>query len=111
MDTLEILETWNYEDLCRLVARLNRDGIVSDEDGLGLSSIMVEFWSEECEEYLRRSGYRGRRIQTCGRFLPAQGAVYALYDSGRRDYDQTFSYLLRVSKSVSGLQPLSDHSA
>lgn len=111
MDTLEILETWSEEDLCRLVARLNRDGIVCDEDGLGLSSLMVEFWSEECEEYLMRHGYRGQRIQTCGRFLPAHGAVYALYDSGRRDYEQTFSHLLRVSKGASGWQALPGYPA
>ena len=77
-----------------LVTRLNEDGMVSDEDNsVGISSTMLERWSEECTEGLRKNGYFGGDLLCIGRYFCGHGAVYVLYDTENISYEEAMAYL------------------
>jgi len=79
--TLNILKNWNQSVLNDLISLLNKQSIVSDEDGTGLSSTMVEGWNSDCCSFLKKNGYKGEDLSKHALFFEGHGAVYVLYDS------------------------------
>lgn len=98
VDPKDVLHRWNGPLLASLVNALNEAGIVSDEDGLGISSVMVKRWTSGCDEILREHGYKGGPVSTYGAFFPGHGAIYCLYDSVLMDHDVAARYLVSVSE-------------
>lgn len=79
---LEVLQMREPARVQALIDALHADGIVFDESGLGLSSLMIERWSDGCEEFLRRVGYAGGPLSTGGKYFDGYAAIYMLYDTG-----------------------------
>lgn len=100
MNTLELLESSDHERIQLLVNLLSRDGegIVSDEDDGGLTSTMIENWTDDCEKFLRTQGYTGGEIRTCGKFFSEHGAIYALYNTSLIEFEEAYKYLESVSQ-------------
>ena len=77
-----------------LVTKLNEDGMVSDEDNnVGISSTMLENWSEEYSERLRRDGYLGGELFCIGKYFCGHGAIYVLYDTENVSHEDATDYL------------------
>ncbi|MEE2604048.1 MAG: hypothetical protein VX595_13350 [Pseudomonadota bacterium] len=79
--TLDILRSWEAELKIKLASALNARSYASDEDDYGLSSIMINNWNLECDDYLREYGYTGGEINNFGKYYNTHGAVYAIYDT------------------------------
>ncbi len=103
--TIDTLKKWDQSSLNGLISSLNTDHIVSDEDGIGLSSIMVEDWSEECDDYLRSRGYVGGEIQTHGAYFSHHGAVYVIYDEDHVTYEEASEYIVNIGDKDSLQRP------
>lgn len=100
MDKFAAFSEWD-EDLKRAVAtQLNSDGIVSDEDGLGLSSTWIEAWRDEFTEHLKIFGYQGGEINKVGEYFPHYGAVYALYNGSCVSHSQAVAYIKKRANTV-----------
>jgi len=97
MKTIKILKDWNQIKLDELIGTLNINHLVSDEDSKGLSSTMIEGWSNECDSYLRSNGYTGGKLNTHSSFLPDHGAVYVVFDESQISYDDASKYLIDVA--------------
>lgn len=97
MNVLEVLENWDSQGVQSVISLLNSQGIVSDEDGTGLSSTIIESWSDECEQYLRGQGYVGGKIRICGKFFEQHGAIYALYNTSIVEFEDSYKYLESVN--------------
>ncbi|MEJ2610690.1 MAG: hypothetical protein P8179_11530 [Candidatus Thiodiazotropha sp.] len=91
--TIDVLRNWGQDNVGKLVSILNRNGIVSDEDGLGLSSTMIEAWDEDCDAYLAENGYQGGTLETAAEFISDHGAVYVIYDSESITYEKAKKYI------------------
>ncbi|MDP3269806.1 MAG: hypothetical protein Q8M40_12290 [Legionella sp.] len=97
MNILEVLKKWDSQAIQSVISLLNSQGIVSDEDDTGLSSTMMENWSDECEQYLRSHGYIGGEIRVCGKFSNDHGAIYALYNTLIVEFEDSYKYLASVN--------------
>lgn len=100
MDVLSTLQQWDTQETQKLVLALNSKSIVSDEDETGLSSTMVENWTDSCETFLRNNGYTGGEIKQCSKYFENHGAIYALYDSADLNYEKAVKYIVSVSARV-----------
>lgn len=96
--TTAILEAWPTESVATLVAELADRGLVTDEDGTGLSSVMIEGWNASCDTMLRLHGFAGGVLRKAGNFFPWVGAIYCLYDSERMTMTQALGHLDQASK-------------
>lgn len=90
---IDILRGADKECIGKLVAKLNLDGIVSDEDDCLISSHMVEHWTIESTEYLRENEYKGGKLISHAKFFSAHGAVYVLFDENENTYDSATTYM------------------
>lgn len=59
MNTFEYLTNWDIELVKKIVKHLNDFGVISDEDSYGISSTLIEKWSDSCTDYLIQHGYEG----------------------------------------------------
>lgn len=59
INALEVLKSFSKNEIKYLVDFLNRNHWVSDEDNVGLSSVMMEKWTKECDKFLEENGYLG----------------------------------------------------
>ena len=83
-----------------LVTTLNATGIVSDEDNnVGISSTMIERWSDDCTDYLRENGYTGGELTDDGGYFPGHGAIYILYDKQPVTYEEAREYLEQLGST------------
>lgn len=97
MKTVEILRNLDRATLDDLIGALNSDHMVSDEDNKGLSSVMIEGWSKDCEDYLRENGYSCGKLTTHGGYFPLHGAVYVVFDESQVSYGDASVYLSEVA--------------
>ena len=97
-NALMILKKWHPDRLNNLINILNTSRIASDKGRAGLSSAMIECWSEECDEFLREYGYSGGRLSPCGIFSHCAGAIYAIYDESSITYQETHEYLSCIAR-------------
>jgi hypothetical protein len=80
--TIDILRQWHSSGMLQpLIDQFNSVGIVSDEDGLGISSSMAEGWNRSCDSFIASHGYRGGPIKLHAEYFSNSGNIYALYDS------------------------------
>ncbi|MDX3774011.1 hypothetical protein QE250_07800 [Chromatiaceae bacterium AAb-1] len=92
-EVIDIMREAGKESIDKLVAKLNLDGIVSDEDGCLISSYMVERWTAESTEYLRDNEYKGGKLTMHAKFFSGHGAVYVLFDENEHTYDSATKYM------------------
>ena len=85
-------------ELKRVADQLNLTGLATDEDGLCLSSSLVEHWSDDCTELLRDHGYQGGKLLVTGRFFNHCGAIYLLYQSSSHSLEDAQRELERAAK-------------
>jgi hypothetical protein len=90
---IEILKGWNPSNLRLLIDHLNKHGIVTDEDGTGLSSYMIKSWDNVCTSLLSQHGYTGGDILKTGAYVEENGNVYALFDEASFDYTQVIEHI------------------
>lgn len=95
---IDILKEWNKETTNYLVEILNTRSIVTDEDETEVSSNMIESWSTECDDFLRKHGYVGSLLATAGDYFDDYGAVYAVYDTDQTTYEEVKQYLKKVTQ-------------
>lgn len=97
--TIDMLMSWNNDLIHGLVSQLNGIGIASDEDdgAHGLSSTMIERWDFQCDQYLRKNGYVGGRLQIGGDFFPGHGAIYVIYDEDHHDLKSSSKYMANLA--------------
>lgn len=98
--TIDVLKSWGSDNTHQLAVFMNHNHIISDEDDLGLSSMMIENWTEECDQYLKKYGYNGGKIKKTGKFFPNIGAVYVLFDENKITYEAAIVYLKTVSEKT-----------
>jgi len=58
----EWLESLDPEELGAIVGKLNNNGRVTDECGVGISSTVIEKWSDKDTDFLIEHGYTGGRL-------------------------------------------------
>lgn len=100
--TIDILRSFSKKDLQTIIDYLNKDGIVFDESkGVYLAPTSFKKLDDECEDYLRKRGYKGGKLETGGKFFPESGLIYMLYDSSLKTYQEAIQELdLFAKKSV-----------
>jgi len=59
---IEWLDSLDPAVLDAIIRKLNADGRITDECGLGISSTVVEDWNDEDTDYLRTRGYTGGNL-------------------------------------------------
>lgn len=91
--TIESLKSCERETLSNLIGTLNVNHIISDDDLKGLSSAMIENWSEECDEFLRDNGYTGEQLRPHGKYYSAHGAIYVVCDESKISYEEATEYI------------------
>ncbi|MCD1584570.1 hypothetical protein AAGW18_16070 [Vreelandella titanicae] len=96
MTKFEAFSAWDATLKGEVAAQLNGSGIVSDEDGLGLSSTWIESWDEEFTEHLRNFGYTGGEINNVGKYF-SHGAVYALYNEAKTTHLKAMAYIKKLA--------------
>lgn len=106
--TVDLLEDWDEKSLTDLIDILNANHIVSDEDKTCLSSTMIESWKGECDSFLKRNGYLGEKLLSCGGFFDNVGAVYALYDESCISYNEAREYLNKVASRECPAEPAAE---
>ena len=92
-DTLIALKNWSDQLVHEVVDQLNDIGIVSDEDEHGFDSSWVEYWDDECTQYLRQAGYEGGPLGRHGKHFSNYGSAYALFDENEHDLKSAEKYL------------------
>lgn len=73
----EWLQSIDSEVLDAIVGKLNANGRVTDECGVGISSTVIEDWSDEDTDYLRKHGYTGGNLTKVTE-TSLDGTVYIL---------------------------------
>jgi hypothetical protein len=91
--TINILKEADSSFIQNLVAKLNSDGICSDEDSIGIASLNIEGWDDECTEFLKTNGFHGESLSNSGRFYEGHGAVYVIFDNDVHTYDSAEKYM------------------
>lgn len=76
------------DTLKRLAHALTEEGFIHDEQGLGVSSGMIERKYREIERLVREHGYEGGQLFPKGMFYPNLGEVYVLYDTDVYEPDE-----------------------
>ncbi|QHC98418.1 hypothetical protein PspR84_28500 [Pseudomonas sp. R84] len=56
---IEWLESLETEELKEIIEKLNYNGRVTDQCGVGISSTIIEEWSCDDTNFLRKHGYTG----------------------------------------------------
>lgn len=100
VNPLEVLQNMGSDALIDMITRLNDFGIVSDEDDLGLSSVVIERWNEPCDDYISELGYTGGKIERCGNNIEDVGAVYAVYNSTCISFEVAMEYLQSFRNNI-----------
>jgi len=91
-DVLVYIKSWDLSLAKKLANEMNKKGVVSELDGLDVSSVWLKHWGVSCTQYLRTLGYSGGEIDNLGHFFDGEGVLYVIYDSERygpvsaRDY-------------------------
>lgn len=98
MNVLNILENWDSSLVQNLVSSLNRNSIVSDEEHNGLSSTMVEHWTEGCDAFLENKGYEGGKLKISSKYFSSRGQIYVLYDSSALSAEDAYNHMVAISK-------------
>ena len=80
MDVYQELTQWDPSLIKGVVDHLNNNDIVTEADGLGLSSCWIEGWCANCTSLLRQSGYLGGELDIITSKHKSHGTVYGLYD-------------------------------
>lgn len=101
-DACAILAGIEPADVQALADRLNRLGWASDEDGLCLSSTLVERWTTECTALLRGQGYAGSDLMGIAQYFSHCGAIYVLYDSERLSVQDALAATEQVARRTPG---------
>ena len=96
MCVLDILNDRDEMLISGLVDKLNKDGIVSDEDEFCLSSNLITKWDEDCDLFLKSKGYRGGKLLSHGDFYDLCGAVYVLFDKDCCDHKTALQYMNKI---------------
>ncbi len=97
----EILSKFTPSELEGIADQLNSTGLVTDEDGLGLGSTMIEHWTHDCTALLRKRGYSGGKLIVSGRFFKSVGAIYVIYDEASRTEEDAAEHLKHVANTRS----------
>lgn len=79
-----------------IIKRLNKTGVITDEEGLHLQSTMIEQHTKSFEMIFKQHGYDGGKIN-CAAIMTTTGAIYALYDTSRFDEITVRDFLRRQS--------------
>lgn len=98
MSKFEGFFAWDPSLKSEVASHLNLNGIVSDNDGIGLSSTWIEGWNEEFTNHLREFGYTGGEINKVGKYFPI-GAVYALYDKSETTHSKAMDYIKKLASA------------
>lgn len=99
----EVLSKFVPAELTRIADQLNATGFVTDEDGLGLGSMLIEHWTCDCTVLIRGFGYNGGELAVSGSFFDSVGAIYVLYDDASRTGEDVAEHLERVAKMQSSM--------
>lgn len=99
MNTFEYLTNWDIELVKKIVKHLNDFGVISDEDSYGISSTLIEKWSDSCTDYLIQHGYEGGPLSIIGEYVQGYGAVYGLYDTLGISHKAAYEYINKLATS------------
>ncbi|WP_137936984.1 hypothetical protein [Chitinivorax sp. B] len=99
-DVYALLQEWEQPAINTLVTVLNESGIATDEDRLGLSSTMIEGWTDDCSRLLYERGYIGGEIRIGAKFFPESGAIYAVYDSASYELSEVIRHLEQINANA-----------
>jgi hypothetical protein len=94
IDCNECLKSFSKKDFSLMIRHLEKDGYFFDEhEGINLGSVLMEKCHDEIERRLRSHGYNGGQLFCAAKFYPTHGAVYALFDSEKIDYEPVYKAL------------------
>jgi hypothetical protein len=96
-NSYQVLTSINSDELRRVADQLNDTGLATDEDGLCLGSSLIEHWSPDCTSFIAKFGYSGGPLACSGKFFPAVGAIYVLYDDARHTLESAQAELRRAA--------------
>jgi hypothetical protein len=99
----EILSKFIPADLTRIADQLNSTGFVTDEDRLGLGSMLIEHWTCDCTGLIRSFGYSGGELVVSGRFFDSVGVIYVIYDEASCTGEDAAEHLERAAKMQSSM--------
>jgi len=89
----EVFEKVSLESTQKALSILDRIGILTDEDFPYLTSGAYESGKEYFTAHLVQNGYNGGELLTTAKFIEQHGAIYAIFDSARFEYDEVHRYL------------------
>jgi hypothetical protein len=84
-DSFTAVKALQPSTLNAVAAKLNASGFVTDEDGLGFGSNIIEHWKLKCDQLLITAGYVGGKLESIGKHFSHCGAIYVLYDTNKHD--------------------------
>lgn len=91
IDCNDVLKSFSENDFSVMIRHLKKDGYFFDEhEGINLGSVLMEQCHDEIERRLRLNGYNGGQLVVTAKYYPTHGAVYALFDSEKIDYDPVY---------------------
>ena len=80
-DTLETVQKSDIKHIEHIVQHLNNYGIVDETDSFVIP--VLEYWSIECDNYLKNHGYKGGRLKLAANFYEGIGYCGALFDTNK----------------------------
>ncbi len=98
IDILKSLKDFDESTLNLFIKRLNKSGIISDENSF-IESVVIEKWNDDCEKFIRENGYEGGMLKHCSDYYGVQGAAYVMYDTNKYDGESAQDYLDNLMKS------------
>jgi hypothetical protein len=99
MSIYESLTNCDLEVVKDIIKHLNRHSVISDEDKYHIQSTLIENWTSDCTEYLKKYGYTGGNLECVGDYFTNYGAAYALYDEGNCTRKEAMTYLTKLVQS------------
>lgn len=92
---LTVVKNMSAKDLKCIAEKLNEKGIITELDHPGFMSSVMEYFTSECSEHLRRYGYKGKDLRVHCKVYDNE-ANYLLYDPSI--YDEYDNEILELNK-------------
>lgn len=92
----EIISKIPVVSIKRIISKLENSGIVTDEDHMSLSRIMMKYASGRIIELLKKCGCH-LDLRTHAKYFSQHGEIAVIYDANRfEDYQEVDEYLRQV---------------
>lgn len=80
-NTLKIVQESSTEHIEHIVQHLNDYGIVDEVESFVIP--VLQYWSIECDSYLKDNGYKGGRLKLVAKFYEGIGNCAVLFDTNK----------------------------